>query len=97
LEKLYGPCAGDSGLLSSPLSLFELINSTPSGGGFYSITDGRYWLQGIISAAYSASNGLCDNSNYAVFTNVSFFVDWIRETVETNATYINMDCTFGDS
>jgi len=53
------------------------------GGGFYfEAIANTFIVRGIVSASYATSNGSCDLSQYAVFTNVAKFSDWIWQTVE---------------
>lgn len=49
-----------------------------SGGGFVLEKDSKWNLRGIISNALKDSDGACDTTKFAVFTDVSKFSDWIR-------------------
>ncbi|KAL7035925.1 hypothetical protein ACKWTF_008625 [Chironomus riparius] len=49
-----------------------------SGGAFIVRSGSKYYLRGIVSAAlFSQEKFMCDTSNYAVFTDVAAFKDWI--------------------
>jgi len=55
-------------------------------------------LQGIVSVALNdrtSESGVCDPKEYAIFTNVSPFTDWIRQkAAEEEWKFIEMECEF---
>jgi len=89
-----GPCQGDSGKLIHLIAWASFNCFIAAGGGFYTESSGRSNLQGIVSSSYLDEDGICDLSMYSVFTNVGSFVKWIRETVQKQWNYIEMECEF---
>jgi secreted trypsin-like serine protease len=66
-----------------------------SGGGFYVQNDNSYTVSGIVSAG----SPNCNASQYAVFTNVPKFVDWIRQEMakedgNEEQGNVTLDCEF---
>lgn len=54
-----------------------------SGGGFFTKSGSSAWhLRGIVSSSLFDSDGRCDVTKYAVFTNVVKYTDWVRKIVE---------------
>ena len=54
-----------------------------SGGGFVVKSDGKWYLRGVVSSAlYNNELFMCDTHNYAVFTDVAQFKDWIVRYME---------------
>lgn len=51
-----------------------------SGGGLIFIENGKYFLRGISSVTITDSNGKCDSTQSVAFTDVSFFLPWIRQS-----------------
>lgn len=49
-----------------------------SGGGFAMSRGGRMTLRGLVSVALAGPLNTCDLSNYAVFTDVAKYYDWIK-------------------
>lgn len=69
--------------------LFKNFNHTSfgknfhySGGGFYVNIDSTWYLQGIVSSSLLDQNLACDVKNFAVYTNVAHYTNWIWEKVE---------------
>jgi len=73
-----------------------LILFSCKGGGFFTKKLNIFELQGIVSSALIASNKLagCDPKEYAIFTNVSPFTEWIKAAAEKEWKYIEMNCIF---
>jgi secreted trypsin-like serine protease len=67
-----------------------------SGGGFYVQNDNVHTVSGIVSAGFPN----CSASQYAVFTNVPKFVEWIRQEIaqdvgnEEQGVGVTLDCKF---
>lgn len=53
-----------------------------SGGGLYVISAKIYVLRGIVSASLTTDGGKCDVTNFALYTNVERFVNWILNPTE---------------
>ncbi|KAL7034191.1 hypothetical protein ACKWTF_007887 [Chironomus riparius] len=54
-----------------------------SGGGFIMKSNNKWYLRGIVSAAlFDKEMYMCDTKNYAVFTDVAIFKDWILTQME---------------
>lgn len=52
------------------------------GGGLTLYRNNRWVLRGIVSAGLSdANSGACKLMDYVVFTDVSLFISWIKETI----------------
>lgn len=82
--KKKGPCNGDSGETKN-YSLFylKLYPRIFTGSGFF-VKSGGFWaLKGIVSTGFS-KYGQCDVDNYAGYTNVYEFNEWIKNTVQTS-------------
>lgn len=61
------------------LLIFIYLLSGDSGSGLF-IKKGEKWLiRGIVSASLKDDTLKCDVHNYAVFTDVSQYVEWIRD------------------
>lgn len=59
-----------------------------SGGGLFTKTAGIYYFRGIVSSTLIKDNA-CDVTNFAVYTNILKFKDWIdrnTQTVENSTT-----------
>lgn len=68
-------CAGEVGKQKG-------VCSGDSGSGFYVRVNNNWYLQGITSntkRADSMLNPTCNYASYAIFTNVTFYADWIGE------------------
>ena len=52
-----------------------------SGGGLFVKKGETYYLKGLVSASLT-SLGQCDVTNFALYTNVEKFIDWIGEPTE---------------
>ena len=50
-----------------------------SGGGLFVRVGNTFYLKGIVSASLTNSLGECDVTNFAVYTSVDKFIDWIKE------------------
>lgn len=48
-----------------------------SGGGYFFISNGTFYLRGIVSSSMFHFGGDCDVDTYAVYTNVFKFLDWM--------------------
>lgn len=76
------PCAGDSG------------------GGFYTFDKlSKAWIAyGIISGSLVDDDFGCDINKFSIYTNVSWFIDWIKknmeETIESFWNYVDFDCSY---
>jgi len=70
LMKFRSFCAGDREISG--------VCSGDSGSGLFVKHRGIYYIRGIVSVSLQ-NNEYCDIDNYAVFTNVPSFFDWIRE------------------
>jgi len=70
-------CAGGDGV--SPCS-------GDSGGGFFIKSGSNWFLRGIVSSSLVDTNGKCDVSNYAVFTNVVKYKSFVQQAVEKKIT-----------
>lgn len=55
------------------------VCSGDSGGGLLFTLDGKYYLRGISSYSISDPTGNCDPTQSVAFTDVSYFLDWIRQ------------------
>lgn len=51
-----------------------------SGAGLFIRHNNVFYLKGIVSASLIDKEGKCDVNNVAVYTEVSKFIDWIRNT-----------------
>lgn len=69
-------CAGKEGE-SGPCS-------GDSGGGLFLLHQNRWYLKGIVSSSF-ISNGRCDVSQDAVFTNVPKYLTWINQIMTGNS------------
>lgn len=49
-----------------------------SGSGFFVELKGKFYLRGIVAASL-AKDGVCDANNYAVFTDVLMFLNWLLD------------------
>ena len=54
-----------------------------SGNGLFVVDESIYYLRGIVSASLYTLNS-CDVHNYAIFTNIIKFYDWINEKINPN-------------
>lgn len=54
-----------------------------SGGAFVIETGGKSYIRGIVSAAIRDEAQTCDHRQYAVFTDVTRFNDWIESFIRT--------------
>lgn len=76
------PCAGDSG------------------GGFYTFdTLSESWIvYGIICGSLVGTEYGCDVNKFSVYTNVSWFIDWLKknmeESIESFWKYVDFDCSY---
>jgi len=72
-----------------------------TGGGYYMLDGNTYFLKGITSSTLFINNR-CDINEYAVYTNVHEYLDWIKEIVAETTTFppsqelIDLKCTFVD-
>lgn len=84
-EDRSGPCSGDSGENSSSTGYSYLLKlDSISGGGFIVQSDSKWFLRGIVSSSlYDSILNTCDTKNYAVFTDVSQFTNWIHGYIHT--------------
>jgi len=75
-----------------------LILFSYKGGGFFTKKSNIFELQGIISNSLTDPNNedACDPREYAIFTNVNHFTDWIRQKAEEEWKFIAMNCKFED-
>jgi secreted trypsin-like serine protease len=70
-----------------------------SGGGFYVKSGDSYTVNGIVSAG----SFHCDDDQFAIFTNVPKFVDWIKQEMakedddEEQGNGVTLECLFGRS
>lgn len=56
--------------------------SGDSGGGFIVNNNGRWYLRGIVSSSlFDKELLMCDTRNYAVFTDVAAYIDWIQQNI----------------
>lgn len=56
-----------------------------SGGGFVLFNEGRWMLRGVISAVLADQRTMdCDPYNFAVYTDVAKFSDWVRYYVDSS-------------
>ncbi|XP_070498802.1 serine protease gd-like [Chironomus tepperi] len=53
-----------------------------SGGAFIAQSGNKYYLRGIVSSSL-LKDGICDTNNYAVFTDVAMFKEWISTQMRT--------------
>jgi len=76
-----------------------LILFSYKGGGFFTNKSNIFELQGIVSVALTDPNNeaACDPKEYAIFTNVSPFIEWIREKMEEEWTFTEMECRFNET
>lgn len=63
------------------------------GGGFYVKIDSTWYLQGIVSSSLLNNDRECDVTNYAVYTNVAFFTDWVWERIN-GLKSLSLPCDF---
>lgn len=68
-----------------------------SGGGLYVRNENANWeVRGIISMSLKDINYGCDPNNFAFYTNVAYFGDWIaramEETKEKTWQFLKFDC-----
>jgi secreted trypsin-like serine protease len=63
-----------------------------TGGGFYQLdrSTRKHILAGIVSASPRDPSGGCNTNTYSVFTDVSKFVEWIKEKMEIEWTYVKL-------
>lgn len=55
------------------------------GGAFIMYQNGRAFFRGIVSSAiFNRQKQECDNTKYAVFTDVSKFTPWILQNMNEN-------------
>jgi len=55
-------------------------------------------LQGIVSSSLTKvvdNKTVGDENNFAVFTNVSPFKQWIQEKTKEESNYVDLNCEFG--
>jgi len=73
-----------------------LILFSYKGGGFFTKKSNIFELQGIVSTSLADPNNAvaCDPKEYAIFTNVNPFTEWIKTAAEEEWTYIEMECRF---
>lgn len=62
-----------------------LISFSFSGGGYFVLHQGFWFMKGIVSAAAFKANGVCNVDTYSLYTNVGDFLDWIKDTVYETA------------
>ncbi|XP_070492244.1 serine protease gd-like [Chironomus tepperi] len=56
-----------------------------SGGAFaMKNDDGKYYFRGIVSAGIRGDSYSCDNTKYAIFTDVAQYTDWIKNHISMN-------------
>ena len=60
------------------------VCSGDGGGGMVVTRDNTYYLRGITSASLMNVYNGCDVNNYAIFTDVIKFEDWIDEKINSN-------------
>lgn len=53
-----------------------------SGNGLYMKFDNVFYLSGLVSASLTSIEGDCDVTNYALYTNIPKFLDWIKNPTE---------------
>jgi secreted trypsin-like serine protease len=82
-----GPCNGDSGQNTDRKLLknvFKLLLKTISGGGLIAKSGDKWYLRGVVSSSLiDSAQSSCDTNNFAVFTDVSKFTQWIQGFVQT--------------
>lgn len=64
------------------LIINELIGD--SGSGFFIKIGSIYYLRGIVSSSLFKPDGQCDVFNYAVYTDITKFLDWIENTNDSS-------------
>lgn len=64
---------------------FDSMMACPgdSGGGLLWIVDGKYYLRGVASVTITDADGNCDSTQSVAFTDVSYFLPWIRRNIKT--------------
>lgn len=68
------------------------VCSGDSGGGFFTHSGSTWTIRGIISASLFNAIRQCDISRYSIYTNVSKFMKWIRETIDGDSrSAVNID------
>lgn len=50
-----------------------------SGGGLTVVSNGRHFLRGIVSASLYANKYGCDVDSYAIFTDMRFYIAYVRD------------------
>jgi secreted trypsin-like serine protease len=85
-HKGSGPCMGDSGNKTDGklLETFCKFVETISGGGFVAKVNDKWYLRGVVSSSLIDPENSCDTKNFAVFTDVSKFTQWIQRFVQTH-------------
>lgn len=61
------------------------------GGGFYVEIDEVWYIQGIVSAAFTTKNHRCDVSKYGIFTKINEFRTWLKHKTEAFNFVVNCD------
>jgi secreted trypsin-like serine protease len=65
-----------------PISTFLIVNDIlgDSGGGFVVRYNNKWYLRGIISSSLQDKDLFtCDTKNFAVFTDIAAYRDWILQ------------------
>lgn len=55
-----------------------------SGGALLFILDGKYYLRGVSSVTITDADGNCDSTQSVAFTDVSYFLPWIRQNMRSD-------------
>lgn len=63
---------------------FESMIACPgdSGGALIMILNGKYYLRGVSSVTITDADGNCDSTQSVAFTDVSYFLPWIRQNMK---------------
>lgn len=66
-----------------PNDLVDFVLTGDSGGGLFVNYKNRFYAKGIVSASLLDEDFLsCNVTNYAIYTNVSKFCEWIKNPRE---------------